>query len=186
MDTLTTANLLQELGLKSSRTLRHWRSLGLIGEPTIIQHPDGRGRIAQWPPEVVEQCIEVKKRLQEGKTLEEVADSLKSQRKRRYRFADDWKRREQEMLLLRFRDSVTKAIRRFARENLGTAGCDLVANEHLTTANELTESGRSPVLVVHSNAASVVPRDILGQWLADHSCVEILAILPVNLEALTE
>jgi hypothetical protein len=186
MDTLTTANLLQELGLKSSRTLRHWRSLGLIGEPTIIQHPDGRGRIAQWPPDVVEQCIEVKKRLQEGKTLEEVADSLKSPRKRRSRFVDDWKRREQDMLLIRFRDAVTKAIRRFARENLGTAGCDLVAFEHLTTAKELAESSKSPVLVIHSDTASVIPRDGLGQWLSDNSFLEILAILPVNLEALTE
>lgn len=186
MDTLTTAKLLQELGLKSSRTLRHWRSLGLIGEPSIVQHPDGRGRIAQWPQDVVAQCIEVRKKLQAGQTLEEIAASRISQPKRRSRFLDNWKRREEEMLLLRFRDAVSKAIRRFARENLGTAGCDLVGIEHLTTVKQLVESGTSPLLIIYGSSASVVPGDGLGQWLADHSPAEILAILPVNLEGLTE
>jgi hypothetical protein len=150
-----------------------------------VQHPEGRGRIAQWPREVVDQCIEVKKKLQSGQTLEAIAASRNSQRKRRHRFADDWKHREQEMLLLRFREAVTKAIRRFARENLGTAGCDLVGIEHLTTAKELVESGTIPVLLIHGDAASVIPRHGLRQWLADRSPIEMLAILPLNLDELT-
>lgn len=159
MHTLSTQELLDKLGLKSSRTLRHWRSLGLIRSPKIVAHPDGRGRTAQWPASVVAQCLAVREKLQRGESLEEIA----SKPNRAYRFGEDWERRARQLALLHLRDGVLKSLRRLGRELVSSLSPELITRSDLATALRLVSQGKTPVLVFLRDHAMVVAEDELGQ-----------------------
>lgn len=177
MDTLSTQELLDKLGLKSSRTLRHWRSLGLIGNPQIVPHPDGRGRIAKWPTYILAQCLALREKLQSGSSLEEIVATPK---KRRYVFADDQKLRERNLALFYLRDGVLKSLRRLGREHVSTLRPELITPDHLAEAQEFVCNGESPVLVLLANRALVIAESQLGQVCVDHPQVEPFVVVPIG------
>lgn len=177
MDTLSTQELLDKLGLKSSRTLRHWRSLGLIGNPQIVPHPDGRGRIAKWPTSILTQCLAVREKLQAGSTLEEIA---KPPQKRPYRFSDDWQRRERQLALLYLRDGVLKSLRRLGRGLVSHLGPELITKEHLAEAQDLVCNGENPFLVVFENRAVVIAEGQLSRVRVDHPQADLFVIVPIS------
>lgn len=177
MEALTTQQLLDKLGLKSSRTLRHWRSLGLIGNPKIVPHPDGRGRIAEWPISVLAQCLAVREKLQTGSTLEEIANSPQ---KRPYRFSADWQRRERQLALLYLRDGVLKSLRRLGRGFVSNLEPELITKEHLADAQELVCNGENPLLVVFENCAIVSAESQLSQVCVDHPQAEPFVVVPIG------
>lgn len=165
MDSLTTQQLLDKLGLKSSRTLRHWRSLGLIGNPKIVSHPDGRGRIAQWPSSVLSQCLDLREKLQSGESLEEIAASKK---KLGYQFKNDWERRGRHLALLHLRDGVLKSLRRLGRDLVSKLDPELITPEHLAEAQDLVCNGQVPLLVLFENGSAVITESQLTLLTAGH------------------
>ncbi len=177
MDTLSTRQILEKLGLKSSETLRRWRAAGLIDAPVVVQRSEGRGRIAKWPLRVLAQCLAVRQKLQAGSTLEEIAAPAK---KRRYRFADDWKQRERQLTLLRLRDAVLKSLRRLGRHCVSNLGPELITLDHLATAQELVWNGESPLLVLIENRAVLIAKSRLGELLDGHPQAELFAVVPID------
>lgn len=182
METLTTAELLDRLGLKSPDTLRRWRTAGLIDQPTIERHPDGKGRIARWPIQVLAQAMDIREKLKSGQSLEKLSANRNKPAKHRYSFKDDWGQREREMALFRLRDSVTRSLRRFSRQNLGAVGSELIGNVHLATAEEIARRGARPLLAISNDEVTVIPTDTLGEWLAERPLFEVLAILSIDLQ----
>ena len=180
METLSTADLLERLGLKSPDTLRRWRMAGLIDQPTIERHPDGKGRIARWPIQVLAQAMDIREKLKSGQSLEDLSAKRKKPATRRYSFKDDWEQRERQMALFRLRDFVTRSLRRFSRQNLGAVGSELIEIDHLATAEGIALRGVRPLLAISNDGVSVVATDKLGEWLLERR-LEIFAILPIEL-----
>ncbi len=88
MQKITTTELLNKLGLKSARTVRKWRDLGLIPDPELDNVADGRGRAAYWEPWVVDRCVKIRQLVTRGKNLTEIGELLEkdfSKAKRSYR-----------------------------------------------------------------------------------------------------
>lgn len=177
MDDLTTQDILEKLGLKSARTLRRWRELGLIPSPLVKPHPDGRGRIATWPATVLDRCLEIREKLREGRTLEEIAATVG---KRKYRFQDDWDARERQLELFRLRETATKSLRKFARNCLERLDHTIITKEDFAEALKLAANGQEPMLVVTESDSTVVPRSGLTEGIARLPAGCLLAIIPIN------
>lgn len=177
MNTLSTQELLDKLGLKSSRTLRHWRSLGLIGNPQIVPHPDGRGRIAKWPTSILAQCLAVLEKLQSGSTLKEIAAPAKN---RRYRFADDWQRRERQLALLHLRDGVLKSLRRLGRWLVSNLGPELITPDHLAEAQDFVCNGEIPFLVLFETHAVVIAESQISRVRVSHPQAELFVVVAID------
>ena len=177
MDGLTTQELLKQLGLKSPRTLRHWRELGLIPSPTVVPHPKGRGRIATWPPSVLDRCLEIREKLREGGTLEEIAATVG---KRKNRFKDDWAARNRRLELFRLREAAAKSLRKFARNCLERSDHEIVTEEQFAEVLKLAAEGQKPTLVVIESRSMVVPCSGLSDCISRLPDGSILAILPIT------
>ncbi len=149
---MTTEEMLEKLGLKSARTLRHWRELGLIPSPTVKPHPSGRGRIAMWPTVVLDRCIQIRKQLREGKTLAEIG---KLPRQRRTATGSPAKE-QQELQHLRLAEGVTRQLRNSARQLLRLKDQEVVTAEHLQEANRIMRTGFTPALIVTDAWSKVV------------------------------
>lgn len=73
---ITTPELLERIGCKTSRTLARWSDLGLIPRPRMRLHPSGHGRMGFFEQGVLDRCLEVRRRLDEGQRLEDIAKML--------------------------------------------------------------------------------------------------------------
>lgn len=181
MDDITTKDILRELRLSSPRTIRRWQELGLIPSPTVVQHPEKRGRMATWPAWVLERCLEIRKLTKnERKTLEEVADILGEPmppKRRRHSFKDSMKQRKHEAALFRLREFVGQALRSFSRNNLVRSDADLVSVEQYTLAGKLQSTGDEPVLVVTHDATNVMTAASIGEQFAKHKGDGVVAFI---------
>lgn len=177
MDELTTQQILEKIGLKSARTLRRWSELGLIAGPVVKPHPGGRGRIAHWPASIINRCVEIREKIREGLTLEEIG---KIPVRRQYRFQDDWDERNRRLELLRLRETVTKSLRRFCRNSLELLDHQLVSREQLLEARRLAAEGHEIYLVVQEAGSSVTTKANLNVSIASQSGENILAIIAIS------
>ena len=181
MDTFSTQEILEKVGLKSSETLRRWRSLGLIPAPDVVPHANGRGRIAQWPVSILTQCLAVRAKLQDGQSLDQIAASA-GKRNNKHKFKDAMDRRETErnLALVSFRENVIKAIRRISRHWLAKLENEIVGLDHLNRTLEMDSEGHHATLVVTESGAEVVSADGISDWLSEHPRNEIMLLLPLN------
>lgn len=53
---ISSKELLEKTGLKSSKTLTRWHQQEIIPAPVIRTHPSGRGKMAYWPDSVLPFC----------------------------------------------------------------------------------------------------------------------------------
>ena len=177
MDTLSTQEMLEKLGLKSYETLRRWRAAGLIGDPQVVTHPNGRGRIAKWPQSILVQCLAIKERLLAGDRLDQLAPQVK---KRQYVFSDDMKQRDRKLALLRLRDGALKSLRRFGRYCISSLEVELITFDHLTEAQKLNENRECPLLVVTVSRAVVIAKRRISELLDGHPQLGICVVIPVD------
>lgn len=177
MDTLSTQQILEKLGLKSSETLRRWRAAGLIDAPAVVPHPDGRGRIAKWPVAILDQGMHVREKLKAGHSLEEIAATVK---KRKYRFRDDSEARERNLKLFRLREAATKSLRKFARNWLEVLDHQIISDDQFQEALKLAGEGLKPILVVTESGTMVMQDSGLRDSITRQPNSGILAVIQIN------
>jgi DNA-binding transcriptional MerR regulator len=180
MDDITTKDILRELRLSSPRTIRRWQELGLIPSPTVVQHPEKRGRMATWPAWVLDRCLKIRELTNDGKTLAEVDQILGPPvppKRRRYLFKDAMKQRDRELALFRLRELVGQALRSFSRNNLVRSDPDLVSAEQYAFAEKLQSTGGDPVLVVTRDATNVLASASIGEQLEKHKGDGVVALI---------
>ena len=73
---LTGRQLLQQVGLKSARTLWRWQRHGLIPAPEMGLAPGGRGRTSYWEESVVRRCQQIVDLQKRGYSLGAVREAL--------------------------------------------------------------------------------------------------------------
>src|SRR5688500_16508550 len=73
---ITSTDILNTTGLKSSNTLTRWHQRGLIPQPLVRTHPSGRGMISYWPDWVLDRCVRIVELQKEGHSLESAARML--------------------------------------------------------------------------------------------------------------
>ena len=180
MDFVTSRDILEKLNVKP-RTLRRWQELDLIPAPTVVPHPEGRGRLATWPSWVMGRCLEIRRLTSEQKTLQEVAELLGSPKppKRKYRFKEVSERRERELSLFRARECIGKTLRKFARDSLEWPDSDLLSQDQLDMAMSLAEAGHQPVLFVTREFCEVGPAFIASHYLTERPDRVLIAIIPL-------
>lgn len=77
---VTSTDILEATGLKSTRTLTRWHKSGIIPEPLIRTHPSGRGKIAYWPDSVLDRCVRIIELQRQGHSLRSAVMQLAVER----------------------------------------------------------------------------------------------------------
>jgi len=77
---ISSTDILEATGLKSTKTLTRWHQKGIIPAPMVRTHPSGRGKIAYWPEWVLEFCVGLVQLQKEGHSLLSAARTLNTQR----------------------------------------------------------------------------------------------------------
>jgi DNA-binding transcriptional MerR regulator len=92
---ITGKEIVDELDIQSSRTLRRWADRDLLPKPTVKSLSTGRGRTSYWPDWVLPRCRRIRQLLKAGKSLDEIRDILgtnwkleEAKFRKRYRFAE--------------------------------------------------------------------------------------------------
>ena len=66
---ISSKEILEKTGLKSSKTLTRWHKKGIIPEPLISTHPSGRGKMAYWPDWVLDKCLKIVELRKQGHSI---------------------------------------------------------------------------------------------------------------------
>lgn len=77
---ITSKDILERTGLRSTKTLTRWHQRGLIPEPLVRTHPSGRGKLAYWPDWVLERCARIVDLQKQGHSLQSAARVLQAER----------------------------------------------------------------------------------------------------------
>ena len=77
-DMITTKEILAELDIESSRTLRRWAEQDLLPKPTVKHLANGRGRTSYWPDFVLERCRTICHMRKSGMSLRTIRNVLGS------------------------------------------------------------------------------------------------------------
>lgn len=206
---ISSREILDKTGIKAAKTLTRWHQRGLIPEPEIGTHPNGRGKIAYWPDWVLGRIGKIREMLSEGQSLDQIRDTLGSDWEREARRWDRSrarKRRDVKETLRRlafdealdnFADAVAQKIYRFLRTmGIQRPGIyDQIEDQLLDerVAREVLESvrrGYNPVLVL-IDAEIKVTTDFVagaicgGDW-SDGGPVFIVPIRSELLDAFSE
>jgi hypothetical protein len=56
---ISSKEILQKTGLKSTKTLTRWHKQGIIPKPFIGTHPSGKGKMAYWDDSVMNRCLRI-------------------------------------------------------------------------------------------------------------------------------
>ena len=77
---ISSKEILEKTGLKSTKTLTRWHKAGIIPEPMIETHPSGRGKIGYWPDYVLTRCLKIIELRKQGYSLSAAALEAARQR----------------------------------------------------------------------------------------------------------
>ena len=188
MDYVTSAKILQQLRIKSQKTLTRWHQRELIPPPEMRTHPSGRGRQAFWPEWVLYRCIQIRQLLREGNSLDDIAALLgndweEEERKesRKYRYQRVAKRMEEDRLCLNVCDEADNAIGKYLQHCRELLLPDLLPNVVVRNAISLMNKGYNPVLVVTHAESVAVPDFSVSHYLSEHhESKEPILILPFH------
>jgi DNA-binding transcriptional MerR regulator len=194
-DWVTSKDLMEAAQVTGVNTLRNWCNNGLLPEPEIRTHPNGRGKIAYWPAWVRIRCERIRDLRAAGKTRSQIAAILeqdggdeKDQRKlkttvkRRYRFAEVMKRSEFDKNRLEFRESLTSSLIPTISTTLEQVSSPRghFSQELLDEGIALMKEGLNPVLVLQGTAAYVCSDIAISQILSRlTSPDELITVIPI-------
>lgn len=175
---VTSREIMSELGIKNVKTLTRWHQRGVIPPPSVEKHPGGIGRIACWDDWVLHHCRTVKQLLADGQTLDDIVgvygtdwDAVGRRYRRRYIFADVSARMDFENQLEAMQEDIEKTLAErlgSLRERLTAVGLPPVTRDIAIRAVDLARAGFNPVLVVMPKQIVVVPDFMLSHYLAAH------------------
>ena len=186
MEEVTTNQLLEHLGLSSTGTIQNWKRNGLIPEPSVRPVETGRGRKAFWPGAVVERCVEIRRLIKAGKTLEEIKQILPDvgteprKSKRKYRFSEASAQIDYATEHFRVQDFVVAQVRHTARQFLGNTDCSTFSQQHFEKALTLSHKGFNPVFVMTTESNFVVADVEVSQLIAREENGELVLAIPLG------
>jgi DNA-binding transcriptional MerR regulator len=182
MPDVTSQQIMEATKIGDIVTLTRWHKRGLIPQPEVRTHPNGRGKMAYWPAWVLERCVRIKQWQKSGKTLGEIEELLGSdwkqaehRHKRRYRFAEASDRMARSAALMNLQDAVERHFRRWMsaqKKHMGKTNVSLIAGEVIDTAILLMERGINPVLIVSDEISCVTADFAVSHYLSHASSVE--------------
>ncbi len=73
---ISSRDLLRRTKIGNAKTLTRWHRQGLIPEPIIGTHPNGRGKMAYWQDSVLERCRKILALKNEGHSLVAISTML--------------------------------------------------------------------------------------------------------------
>src|SRR6266852_9113255 len=77
---VSSQQILERTGLKSSKTLTRWHQQGFIPQPVVRTHPSGRGKMAYWPDWVLDRCVRIVELQRQGHSLKSAVQTLEMER----------------------------------------------------------------------------------------------------------
>lgn len=192
----TTHEILEQTGIKSGKTLTRWYQAGLIPSPTIGTSPSGRGKVAYWPEEVLKQCSIIRQMVKAGKSLDEIAQTLKRDRvkptavkKKRYNFKDASKAIDLQECKANLDEQVWNKLAPLLTRlrdpfELGKKWTALAWKEGATGILQLANDGYNPVWVTDGKNCWVTADFMVSHVLADASSDSALLVVPIRDEIL--
>jgi hypothetical protein len=199
---ITSQEILDRTGLKSTKTLTRWHQQGIIPKPTIETHPSGRGKIAAWPDWVADRCVRIVELRREGHTLKSAAKQAEMEALSRLieeRSSTGYHDAQPDFLIAlpdgreaSPTEVVTaialKEIQRFTtdRTSIDTYREQLSESE-ADFALKLLEEGFNPVITLDGVALRAIPDFMVAHELAHiqpaQSCRLVLSLFPVLVDA---
>jgi DNA-binding transcriptional MerR regulator len=187
-DTISIDDATAKAGV-SKRTLLRWTEARLLPAPTVIPHPNGRGRVGVWPAWVQSRIEQVKGLQAQGLSLDAIGQALERDVADRYRKAAEqardilgqWKvpgsspvarRRKSETMVQWYRHCVKEQLEtiglaaRLHRRIVDAASSD----SNLEVVIALVLRGMAPVLMIEGLEAKrvhVVPDFAVGLLVSD-------------------
>jgi hypothetical protein len=196
---ITSKEILEHTGLKSTKTLTRWYRRGIIPKPSVHTHPSGRGKIAYWPDWVLERCVKLVELQKQGHSLQSAVMMAQMEHL------------EEAIKYVKEKPSISEMLanKRVALEDGRTISLldiflsvilskvkELVTNRDLqaTILNKLKEqkaldlamgflgNGYNPVLIFDGADLRITPDFVISHWLTDDTterrCYLVLPLLP--------
>lgn len=189
---ISSKKILEALGRKAGKTLTRWYQQGLIPKPEVKTHPNGRGKMAFWDDWVLGRCLEIKKLLLEGQSLDEIKEQLgpldasSGKHTRRYdprkaaAAMERWERQRQlgDRVYEQFSE-LRAAFRKSDREICRRVGRTVDSRQFVKRVVELAENGEKPTLVVFSDRVELAPAHDVGALIAAEK-TQVVMIVPLE------
>jgi len=169
-DMVSSREILEKTGIKSAKTLTRWHQRGLIPPPEIRTHPSGRGKMAYWPAWVLRRIDEVRALLNDGMSLEDIADKLgadwqaeekrltRNRRDLRCAVENERRRDARDRFVEAIAEKIYDSLRRMGVERPGIFGKlakSLSSRALVKRALELMQQEFTPVLVIVGDRINV-------------------------------
>jgi len=157
---ISTKELMQKAGIGSAQTLRAYRRAGLVTPINVQEGEETRGRTILWPESTVKKLLQIRSLQRDGLTLEEIAKVLKHRRRPSRRSLFDAK---PEVAVCC--QKIVTEIKRNARFIRDAPSKELLKAKHWNRAGLLARSGSVPLLIIRTNAVTIVSDEELSQLL---------------------
>ncbi len=194
---ITSNDILEKTGVKSTKTLGRWTKLGIIPEPLVRTHPSGRGRVAYWPDWVLDRCIRIVELRRQGHSLESARKVLDLHRLRQNlevvesepRVSDLLASKEVKLtperdgtLLDAFLLAMLASVKQLVVDPTGRRRLidKLREQDSVDLTLNLLRAGYNPVLMYNGKTLEIVPDFLVGQRLSeDHPPHEAFVVAPL-------
>ena len=186
MREFTTNELLDHLGLSSAGTIQKWKREGLIPEPTVRPVETGRGRKAYWSEWVLERCVEIRRLVKQGKTLEEIkliladVETEAKKSKRKYRFSEMSEQMDRQREHFKVQDFLVTQVRHASRQYLGDTDYETFDREHFDKAISLLKQGFDPVFLIAGETRAVVADIDVVHILSRDRAGSLILLVPIG------
>lgn len=194
---LSTSEVLKRTKINSSRTLDHYRKLGLVPDPTIALHESGRGKTGYWRDDAPDRIKTVRELLSLGKALDATEELVRktilqwkayqanrlstdagggptpsAASRRHYKFAEASMQMDAEQALIDFILAVEVNLRemggKFADPTaLANGWHAYVTRKHACEVVRLLEMGVNPVLAFDGDLVRVVADFVAADRVAE-------------------
>lgn len=196
---ITKTDILAATDIDSDRTLIRWHKAGLIPPPEVSPGPGGRGRTGRWPNWVLQRCVRIRQLVEQGWTLEKIAETLgqdweeeerrwKRQR-RTYRMSEVGPELDYQASVRNLSEMVGEKLEPLlvgvgADARKAFAGLDrtLFRKKTIDLAIGLVRDGFNPLLVYDGKKWSITPDFVVSQ-LTGQSGERATALLTVSIHS---
>lgn len=197
MSDVASRDIMRAAGITSAATLTRWHKReGLIPQPEIRTHPDGRGKMAYWPEWVLQRCVRIKQLRKEGQSLAQIreflgcdwnaAAKLHARHARRYVFSEVSRRMDESAALTNVRDVIANFISDWMndlRAAVLKTWVPMIAVNSIDKAIAMLEQGINPVFVVTRDKAILTADFAVSLKLAKCRCInDSFMVIPLRKE----
>lgn len=176
MSDVTSRDIMKATGIVNVATLIRWHQMGLIPEPEIRAHPNGRGKMAYWPAWVLPHCVRIKQLRKSGLKLSEILSILgringsdSPSHRQRYRFSEVSLSMDKNAAFMNLREFVEDHLVQWAesqrRISLKSNAREF-ASDIIEKGIEFLEAGINVVLVLSSRSAFLTSDFAVGLYLS--------------------